>query len=98
MDEEITKVIFRRWANGDVIALFPEIAATVGNPSHCLSYSRVGEHGAADLLGLTYKLKLATPAEYADTLVALTRRGYRLKVIKRVTRAMFQARRAQLKG
>lgn len=44
----MTKVIFRKWKKGgDVIALFPEIAADQNPSMHCLSYQHVGQHGAA---------------------------------------------------
>lgn len=81
-----TKVIFRIWPKskgGDVIALFPQHAATAGKPEHCLSYQHIGQHGGADLFGLTCDLRLATPEEYADLKSELESLGYSLRVCKR---------------
>ena len=44
----MTKVIFRKFIGGDVIALFPEIAAD-RNAAYCLSYMRIGQHGMSSL-------------------------------------------------
>lgn len=60
-----TIVVFRVWKKEDnaVIALFPaEIADNCGN---CSSYMHVGQHSAADYLGLMKVTRPATPAEYA---------------------------------
>lgn len=44
-----TKVIFRKFKDGDIIALFPEIATDMSPELHCLSYQHVGQHGAASI-------------------------------------------------
>ena len=50
MDEEKTLVVFRKWRIGcSPIALFPGIDAGRG---HCMSYERIGQHGAADYAGV----------------------------------------------
>ena len=49
-------------AKPEVIALFPEIAATM-NPNECLSYCHYGQHGAAMASG--HGWRLATEEEYA---------------------------------
>lgn len=93
------KVIFRKWPKregGTVIALFPAIAATVGNPYNCQSYEHVGQHGAASV-NLTQRTKPATPAEYKDLAKELRQRGYRLRIVKRFTQADLAARKEQLK-
>lgn len=97
--EKPVRVIFRKWPKkegGGVIALFPGIAATVGNPYHCQSYEHVGQHGAAsfDLVNCTRKAK---PEEYADLKKELERIGYALTIAHRFTRADLAARREQLK-
>ena len=96
----MTKVLFRKWPaseGGDVIALFPELAGDY-NPGTCSSYQRVGQHGAADLLGLTHKLRKATAKEYRPLATELQRLGYRLKVISRVQSGMLAMRKAQLEN
>lgn len=42
-----TKMVFRRWRDGEVIALMPEEPADP-NGYLCQSYMRVGQHGAAN--------------------------------------------------
>lgn len=76
----MTKVIFRKWRNGDIIALFPELDA--GNLL-CESFERVGQHGAADYTGVVALTDPATAAEYAALHRELTGRGYELKVRQR---------------
>ena len=41
-----TKVIFRKFKGGDVIAMFPEIPGSNGR--ECMSYMHTGQHGSAD--------------------------------------------------
>ena len=41
-----TKVIFRRFPDGEVIALFPEIIGGT-SPYTCMSYMHIGQHGSA---------------------------------------------------
>lgn len=99
-----TKVIFRIWPKsegGDVIALFPALAGDVGKPHTCSSYQHLGQHGSADLSGLTSKLRLATPAEYADLKRELENYGpadahYILDIRKRATHADYLKRVKQL--
>lgn len=88
---------------GDVIALFPAIAGSVGKPWTCSSYQHVGQHGTADLKGLTRRLRLATPSEYADLKKELENYGppdahYKLDICKRATPADYRARVRQLQG
>lgn len=78
-DAEITKVVFRKWADGGIIALFPE-ETWVGC---CMSYEHVGQHGGADYVGIVQQTKLATATEYADLKEELESLGYNLQVYKR---------------
>ena len=89
-----TKVIFRKFPGGDVIALFPEIAGSM-NPGTMQSYMHVGQHGAADCVDLT---KPATPAEYADLKKELEGLGHVLVVAKRCTRKDFDKRVEELRN
>lgn len=98
MKIEKTKVIFRifpKREGGDVIAILPQMVGT-NDPHTCMSYQIVGEHGSCDLNGLALALRLATPGEYKDTATALKRRGYKLDIRKRATRADYEERVKQL--
>jgi hypothetical protein len=84
--DAVTTVIFRKWSKkdgGDVIALFPEISEGNGL---ILSYQHLGQHGAASP-GIVYATKAATPSEYAPLKRELEQIGYRLKVMKRMSRS-----------
>ena len=47
---KMTKVVFRRYPDGQVIALFPDIPWS-GRRGEITSYMHVGQHGAADYAG-----------------------------------------------
>jgi hypothetical protein len=82
-DKDITKVIFRVYSDGQVIALFPEIADdSYGN---CLSYMHIGQHGGADYVYVVQLTKLATLEQYAPLFVELESIGYNLQVFKRIS-------------
>ena len=72
-----TNTIFRKFDNGDIIAIFPdEIADMNGNP---LSYMHIGQHGATSLE--PDNTVLATPVEYAALKLELERIGYILNIL-----------------
>lgn len=77
-----TKVIFRKFKNGEIIALFPELKEGRGL---ILSYMHIGQHGDASPEIVT-DTKPATPEEFAPLYNELTGIGYRLEVRKRLTR------------
>lgn len=84
-DKEITEVIFRKFRNGDVIAMFPALASSCHNQAiNCLSYMHVGQHSEASLW-LVYDTRPAKEDEYASLYSELESIGYRLKVVKRFT-------------
>jgi hypothetical protein len=89
-----TKVIFRIYKDSEVIALFPEMSGT-NNPSTCGSYMHVGQHGAAspELIQTT---RPASRKEYAPLAAELRRIGYRLRIVRRFSRADYFARRAEI--
>jgi hypothetical protein len=79
-----TLVTFRKFTDGDVIALFPENKARCGLLAHngnqfIMSYMHIGQHGGAsdDLID---DLSPATADEYSDLKVELTSIGYELEV------------------
>lgn len=93
-DTEKTKVIFRKFSDGEIIALFPEIACNY-NAYQMESYMRIGQHGAADT-GIIYDTKLAKESEYADLFAELERLGYNLEVIQKHRYAHLQTRQKQI--
>lgn len=71
---EKTRMIFRKFPEGDVIALMPDNWADYRN-HYISSYQHIGQHGGAHP-NLIYELARATPAEYAELLNELTKIGY----------------------
>lgn len=78
---EPTTVIFRKYKEGDIIALFPYEKE---GPHLCTCYQHTGQHGAADGPGVVGDTKPATPEEYADLKKELEGIGYVLDVRKRI--------------
>jgi len=84
------KVIFRKFPDGQIIALFPLEPAT-SDGWLCESYMHVGQHGAADP-GIVAETKRASVFEYDDLLWELIDRGYELKEVSRFPRNSFAVR------
>ena len=80
-DTEVTEVIFRKFKDGDVIALFPYLLEF--RYKSCLSYMHIGQHGEATL-NLIYETKLATEEEYKDLYSELISLGYKLRIIRKM--------------
>ena len=78
-DIHTTPVIFRRFKDGEIIAIFPTLAGT-NNPNTCQSYQHVGQHGSCTV-DIAQIAKLARPSEYRDLKKELGRVGYNLRVI-----------------
>lgn len=78
-----TKVIFRKFKNGEVIALFPEEIAD-NNPFNCLSYMHIGQHGAASQ-DIVYDTKPCKENEYSELKKELEGIGYEFEVITKFT-------------
>lgn len=85
-DTAATVVVFRKWNNGDIVALFPELPH---DRHHCMSYEHVGQHGAADYSGVVMMTTPAKPEEYANLAAELRRIGYRLNVKTRARARQF---------
>ena len=93
---EETPTVFRMFPEGDVVALFPAIAADL--VGRCSSYMHIGQHGAADyqhLIGLT---RPARPEEYHDLLNELGGIGYAVSTVRRASSRMHEARQAEVRG
>ena len=85
MDTEETKVVYREYPDGEIIALFPEIDWHYGR---CSSFLHVGQHGEADYALVIRKTRRPRdPAAVATLADELTRQhGYRLRPVLRHTR------------
>ena len=90
-DRTEIKVIFRKWRNGGILALFPESPADIyGN--YCDSYEHVGQHGGAYYWACIQTTSPATVEEAKDLIEELTRIGYDLEIVQRATRSMHDKR------
>lgn len=95
MPMEKTRVIFRKWPDGAIIALFPLIPDDRRGYT-CVSYEHVGQHGGADDTAVVRLTKPAKPAEFAALAAELRGRGYVLDIRARVPRDALEKRRAYL--
>ena len=87
----MTKVIFRKFKSGDVIALFPQEPAT-RNGWECVSYMHVGQHGSADPM-IVHGTKPAKWHEFVELLRELQSIGYDdLKLCKKFTQEDYKIR------
>lgn len=89
-----TKVVFRKYKEGEVIALFPLVPHDVQG-IYCTAYVHIGQHCAADTR-LVADTKRATPEEYAALEKELEQRGYNLEIIQRIPVNAYQVRRAAI--
>ncbi len=81
-NKHTTEVIFRKYKDGEIIALFPYL---IDNRfGSCMSYMHIGQHSGA-VLSIIDSTKLATEIEYKDLYSELTNIvGYKLKVKKKM--------------
>jgi hypothetical protein len=86
-----TKVIFRRWKQGEVIAIFPELPGT-NDPGTCMSYQHTGQHGAADPSHVTSQTRPATGTDVDQLYRELSQIGYDLETIKRAPGTAYATR------
>lgn len=95
MNSQSTPVIFRKWPDGQIIALFPYLPCA--SALDCASYMHVGQHSGADPQGVIASTKPAGPDEYAALARELTNRGYVMRVMKRLPRDAVAKRREALR-
>lgn len=89
---EVTKVVFRKFKNGEIIALFPQELGDSHFENTCSSYMHVGQHSTA-CESLVQCTKLANAVEYAELKRELEQQvGYILKVAKKITQADYRIR------
>ncbi len=95
MQNEITRVVFRKWNEdmgvkaGRIFALFPEIPAG-DHWKQCQSYEQ-GQYGASKGWYMR-STRPATPEEYVDLKEELEKMGYRLEVVRRISPVMVERR------
>ena len=86
-----TPVVYRRFPNGEVVALFPSLPG--GRFGECLSYLHIGQHGAADYGHAIRTTEPAAAAECAELQAELVQIGYDdLRVYRREQPWMHRAR------
>ena len=68
-------VIFRKYSDGEVIALFPFNRGS-STPGTCESYMHVGQHAPADYAGVIRSTKPTGRGEHLPLLAELRRIGY----------------------
>ena len=76
-------VFLRDTQDGDVFAVFPSEAATVGNPSHMTCYVRVGGHSGAGMAYCEGCREVTDSSVYADLAAELDYVGYNLRVVRK---------------
>lgn len=82
MKKEVLKVVFRKFNNGDIIALFPQF--TNKKKYTIDSYMKIGQHGECD--PLIVHDKLAKESEYKELLNEIENiyHEYDIKVMKKL--------------
>jgi hypothetical protein len=93
----ITKVVFRKYRDGDIIALFPELPGDMNWANTCLSYMTVGQHGAANYAGVMNDTTSCSAKEAIALRQELEGVGYNLRTMKRQTADDVEARRQACK-
>lgn len=81
----MTKVVFRKWKNGDIIALFPDDV----NPHNgtVTSYMHIGQHSAADYTHVIMATQPANETEFQSLRQELQSIGYNnLRIAQRYRR------------
>ena len=69
------KVVFKKFSDGDVIAIFPEIPYNEYTEDTCMSYMHIGQHGECSL-SLLHELETAKPEERQALMDELESLGY----------------------
>ena len=85
---KMTKVVFRRYPDGQVIALFPDIPWG-RQQGEVTSYMHFDQHGAADYAGVIAVTRPAREKEYHNPLSELRAIGYDDLYIVRRARPKF---------
>ena len=80
-DKQKTDVVFRKFQEGDIIAIFPKeiYNEVIYGKNRVLSYQHIGQHGGCNTVLIT-ELQKATKREYSDLKKELESIGYNLRV------------------
>lgn len=90
----MTRIVFRKWRNGDIIALFPDIQET---EYKVLVYEHIGQHGVADYTNVISITRPASPEEYHGLMTELKTIGYKnIKVIKKAKNGFYRCEAGKL--
>ena len=93
-----TRVIYRKYAEGDIVAVFPDEPGT-HNPSTCMTYQHIGQHGSAGAALVMAHTSPARPGEYAELKRELVSIGYAdLHTVKRMPPTAYRNRQALVAG
>ena len=84
MEKQILKVVFRKFNDGEIIALFPQFTNKYNYKID--SYMHIGQHGEVDHHAILEQTKLATEEEYQALLneIKSIYRDYDIKVMKKL--------------
>ena len=88
-DKEPTEILFRKYSNGDIIALMPYVIED--NRFCCQSYMHVGQHGPARYEHMMQCTRPAKEDEYAELKRELESIGYNVLPITRINRKKLDA-------
>ena len=78
-----TRAIFRKFEDGEILALFPDIDERPHDPGKMiLSYMHIGQHGSADFAMCLKNTTAATVEERASLEQELQEIGYDLEIIE----------------
>lgn len=90
-------VIFRKFKDGEVIAIFPNAIADYSG--HVQTYLHVGQHGAGNFPALMRDTKAATSLEYSALKKELSEIGYSgIKPVLKDTRPFQETRRRDMES
>lgn len=86
-DSEKTVVVFRKFSDGEIVALFPYV---IDAPHSVMTYMHVGQHSNMDYYRVISDTRTAKPGEYASLARELTLIGYDLDIqTRQQIRAIF---------
>ena len=95
-DDIPTVVIFRKYRDtGAIVAIFPEIPGSP-NPSTCLTYEHIGQHGSGFDSQIVSITEPAKASEYADLRRELESIGYVLDIKRKNHYRFYRTRRDAL--
>lgn len=87
-DKEPTEMLFRKYRNGEIIALMPYVIED--NRFYCQSYMHIGQHGPARYEHIMQCTRPAKEDEYAELKLELESIGYNVLLIARIDRKKLQ--------